>query len=102
MAPGNRAPGGEVFLARMPPLYGMGYTLKFASKAAGCDCTVGRLEGIWWAEVRELPVVADIDPADRRFGGRHHEIYLSDPIRTAPERLRNTVGDEHLHWQIFS
>jgi hypothetical protein len=171
MAPGNGAPGGEVFVARMPPLYGMAYTLKFASKAAGRDYVVGKLEGIWWAEGREMQVVADIDSTDLRWKllmrvpdfitgadlaaarrqlhekgkgegveqigleemaegrcvqalhvgpydqedatmalmrefaaanglrleGRHHEIYLSDPNRTAPEKLRtilrNPVGD---------
>ena len=42
VAPGNGAPGEEVFMERMPPLYGMAYTLKFASKSAGRDYTVFR------------------------------------------------------------
>jgi len=29
--------------------------------------------------------------AGRRFTGRHHEIYLSDPRRVAPERLRTIL-----------
>jgi hypothetical protein len=165
VAPGNGAPGEEVFMERMPPLYGMAYTLKFASKSAGRDYTVGKLEGIWWAEGREMQVMADIDPGDLqwkllmrvpdfigedelaaarrqlhekgkgagteqigleemaegrcvqalhvgpydqedatvalmrefaaanglRFDGRHHEIYLSDPNRTAPEKLRTIL-----------
>ncbi|HJO06250.1 MAG TPA: hypothetical protein QGG37_02795 [Chloroflexota bacterium] len=37
-----------------------------------------------------------------RFNGRHHEIYLSYPNRTATVKLRNPVGDEYCHWQIFS
>ena len=27
VVPGEGAPGGEIFMARMPPLYGMAYTL---------------------------------------------------------------------------
>lgn len=28
---------------------------------------------------------------DRRFTGKHHEIYLSDPRRTSPEKLRTII-----------
>lgn len=44
----------------------------------------------------EAPVLADLH--DRlmpemslKFGGRHHEIYLSDPRRVAPEKLRTIL-----------
>lgn len=44
----------------------------------------------------EAPVLADLHdrvmPAmGLTFGGRHHEIYLSDPRRVAPERLRTIL-----------
>ena len=32
-----------------------------------------------------------IDEAGLRPDGRHHEIYLGDPRRTAPERLRTLI-----------
>jgi hypothetical protein len=44
----------------------------------------------------EAPVLAELHdrflPAHAlRMSGRHHEIYLNDPRRTAPERLRTIL-----------
>jgi len=32
-----------------------------------------------------------MDDKGYTFGGKHHEIYLSDPRRTKPERLKTVV-----------
>lgn len=149
-------------------LYGMAYTLKFASKKAGLDFTVMASEGLWWlddmgakygdfdftadksrwrwtmmimqpdaitpamvdAAVAELrhkknpaaldkvrferfheglsaqimhmgPYSAEKPTIDRLHAyiaeqgceprGKHHEIYLGDPRRTAPEKLRTVI-----------
>lgn len=46
-----------------------------------------------WSE--ELPTIerlhAFIDESGHRRRGKHHEIYLSDPRRTAPEKLKTIV-----------
>jgi hypothetical protein len=149
-------------------LYGMAYTLKFASKKAGLDFTVMASEGLWWlddmgakygdfdftadkscwrwtmmimqpdaitpamvdAAVAELrhkknpaaldkvrferfheglsaqimhigPYSAEKPTIDRLHAyiaeqgreprGKHHEIYLGDPRRTQPEKLRTVI-----------
>jgi hypothetical protein len=90
-------------------LYAFAYPLKFASKdQLGRDYVVPPLEGLWWAEdmaafttsrdksAWEGPVLADlhlrhIPEHDLVMTGRHHEIYLSDPRRTAPAKLRTIL-----------
>ena len=148
-------------------LYGMAYTLKFASKKAGLDYPVMPLEALWWMEragetvgfnfeadkgsflwtmmimLPDQVAAADVESAreelrrkrnpeslDRvrfeRFEeglsaqvmhigpydaelptierlhrfiaeqgceprGKHHEIYMGDPRRTAPEKLRTVL-----------
>lgn len=68
---------------------------------------LGRLEYIRWAEGRcaqllhigpyaaEAPSIAALHEAIAEAGyrprGRHHEIYLSDPRRSAPEKLRTII-----------
>ena len=161
---GAGAPGGDEFVVKVGALYGMAFTLKFQSKAAGQDYKVCHLEGLYWAdepiaEFVSLPrdqwrwkllirVPDFIGPDDLEqakaalrekhkppefegvrletveegrcvqalhvgpyadepatiermrllaadsglaFRGRHHEIYLSDPRRVAPERLRTIL-----------
>ena len=161
---GKGAPGGAMFESRIGALYGAAYTLKFASKAAGRDYGVCKLEGMWWgdgknpdfsklakskwnwkllirtpdfiaqkdlataikqlidkgkpddvAEVQLEPIkegrcvqMLHVGPYDQEaatmavmtefveaqglsFHGRHHEIYLSDPRRVAPEKLRTIL-----------
>ena len=44
----------------------------------------------------EAPVLADLHDKvmpglGLTFGGKHHEIYLSDPRRVAPEKLRTIL-----------
>ncbi len=149
-------------------LYGVAYTLKFASKKQGIDFTVMALEGLWWmddmgeqygdfdfaadkslwkwtmmmvqpehitqamvdAAMEELRRKKNLPALDKvrieRFheglsaqimhigpysaekptidlihayiaehgcepAGKHHEIYVGDPRRTAPEKLRTVV-----------
>ena len=50
---GQGEPGGEVFTAKIGCLYGMAFTIKMASKAAGRDYVVCKLEGLWWGENQE-------------------------------------------------
>lgn len=47
------------------------------------DYVVPPLEGFWWQDG-----VKEIDITDTRF---HHEIYLSDARRVAPEKLKTVV-----------
>lgn len=129
---GKGEPGGEAFQAAIRKLYKTAFTIKMASKFAGRDYTVCKLEGLWPAIDRwtlmirtpdfitkaDVPLirldegravqVLHVGPYDRipesvarmqefaaseklRFKGAHHEIYLSDPRRVAPERLRTIL-----------
>lgn len=47
---GRGAPGGEDFQRAIGALYGVAYTTKMASKFAGKDYTVCKLEGLWWVD----------------------------------------------------
>jgi hypothetical protein len=154
----------QAFQEALEALYGMSYTLKFASKKElGIDYTVMALEGLWWADDMEaftvgakdtwywtvmmlqpdhitpefvetartelarkkdvpaLPRVryeafheglsvqimyfgsyADEGPTIARmhafiqdngytFNGKHHEIYIGDPRKAAPEKLKTVI-----------
>jgi hypothetical protein len=152
---GTGDPGGEEFQAAIGALYNVAYTIKMASKLAGRDYGVCKLEGLYtgigpgnwrWrlmirtpgfitakelesakaalkakskpSEVQQIKLeklregkciqmlhVGPYDDEQRtiaqmtRFAeenglkcnGAHHEIYLSDPRRVAPERLRTIL-----------
>ena len=162
---GSGEPGSEVFQARLQALYGVGYTLKFNSKASGRDYTVGKLEGLYgvdgqslddlerlpleqwnWRMLMRVPDFTgeeDLEEARETLAGKgkegdfervilesldegtciqmlhvgpyeeisqataamaevasrqglearrwHHEVYLSDPRRVPPERLRTIL-----------
>ena len=45
---GSGEPGGDVFQVRIGALYAAAYTIKMASKQAGRDYTVCKLEADWW------------------------------------------------------
>ena len=160
---GQGEPGGQAFQDAIGALYGVAFTIKMASKFAGQDYGVSKLEGLWWidsgatfttepkdkwhwrllirtpdfvgkrelgaarkqlAEKGKPPLFREVElihlkedqcvqvlhvgPYDRepetiaqmeafaagqgyRFHGLHHEIYLSDPRRVAPEKLRTIL-----------
>jgi hypothetical protein len=160
--PGRGAPGGEVYLQKLEPLYAVAYRAKFLAKQASNDFVVGKLEGLWWfdhatgeappreqwnwnlmirqpdfvsedmvnqareeveakkkllsarevhfeffderlsSQIMHLGPYAQEEPTIRRLHafiaeqgrqprGLHHEIYLSDPRRVAPEKLRTII-----------
>jgi len=161
---GAGSPDDRAFHDAMEGLYGMAYTLKFASKHNGRDFVVCKLEGLWsgwntgkppaqqdksdwkWRLLIRVPdfiteaaraaavetliakgknpacrevelVTLDegrcvqmlhVGPYDREMDtidamhahaaseglrphGKHHEIYLSDPRRVAPQKLRTIL-----------
>ena len=55
---GRGRPGDELFQAQIGSLYGVAYTMKFQSMAAGQDYKVATLEGLYWPD----------DPAACVFG----------------------------------
>lgn len=161
---GQGEPGGQAFVSKVGALYGVAFSVKMKSKAAGRDYAVAKLEGLWWGAkskhdffgepretwnwkllirtpvfITEEEVQAAVNAlADNGRGavtrdvrletigegrcvqmlhvgpystetqtliqmmefmkengltrnGLHHEIYLSDPKRTAPEKLRTIL-----------
>jgi hypothetical protein len=47
---GRGKPGGIEFANAVGALYNVSFTIKMASKAAGSDYAVSKLEGLWWKE----------------------------------------------------
>jgi hypothetical protein len=47
---GHGKPGGAEFANAVGALYTVSFTTKMASKAAGSDYAVSKLEGLWWKE----------------------------------------------------
>lgn len=161
---GRSAPGSKEFQDKIGALYNVTFTIKMATKFAGQDYAVCKLEGLWWADggekeflqtpkdqwrwklmirtpdfigakelqeaiskLREKSKPAEISsvvletlkegscvqvlhigPYDAEpatiaqmkelanaeglsFHGLHHEIYLSDPRRVAPAKLRTIL-----------
>ncbi len=159
---GRGAPGGEVYLQKLEPLYALAYRIKAHAKQDSHDFVVCKLEGLWWFDdptapappreqwnwklmirqpdfvdddlartaqeeveiKKKLPSVREVEfeafdeglsaqimhlgpyteeepTIDRLLAfiedtghqprGLHHEIYLSDPRRVAPEKLRTII-----------
>jgi hypothetical protein len=160
---GRGAPGDAEFQTKVAAMYNVAFTIKMASKAAGRDYTVCKLEALWWSDeghdLSRIPMekwkwkllmrtpdfigkaqldaarkdIASKDKApaarevnletldegqcvqalhvgpysevagtinamhsfvlekDLALRGRHHEIYLSDPRRTAPGKLKTIL-----------
>lgn len=160
---GRGMPGGETFQRSIGALYSVAFTTKMASKFAGREYRVSKLEGLWWVDsapsfmtepkdkwswrllirtpdfiggpeleaARKQLAGKGKDPLFRvveltslnenvcvqmlhtgsydtepetvarmeafasaqglRFEGLHHEIYLCDPRRVAPEKLRTIL-----------
>lgn len=47
---GRGKPGDATFRAQLGALYAVAFTVKMASKSAGRDYTVSKLEGLWWGD----------------------------------------------------
>ena len=83
----------EEYAAALATMYPVAYKVKFLSKRElGRDYVVMPIEALWWADDMEA-FTSSRDKAKWRWTvmGKHHEIYLSDPRRTAPERLRTIL-----------
>ena len=71
------------YKAALEILYGLSYGIKMskmgdAQPEGYFDFVVPPLEGLWWSA----------NFSDMR---RHHEIYLGDPRKTAPEKLKTVI-----------
>ncbi|MDP2211790.1 MAG: GyrI-like domain-containing protein [Candidatus Aquicultor sp.] len=78
----------QEYMDSIEVLYSISYTLKFMLKksAAVLDYGVMPLEGPTIERIH-----AFIDEHGYKRRGKHHEIYLSDPRRTAPEKLKTVI-----------
>ncbi len=91
------------YVRAVEALYSLSYAVKFHSKKElGRDYVVALSEGLCVQTLHlgpysdEGPVLARLHgeymPANGLdFNGRHHEIYLGDPRRVAPEKLRTIL-----------
>lgn len=82
-------PGGE-YQAAMELLYGIAFTIKMSYK--GSHKIDGYFEYVV-PPLEQMDVFAREQGYETDFTGhrRHHEIYLSDPRRTAPEKLKTVL-----------
>lgn len=101
---GQCSPGDSPeYHAALEVLYLLAYAIKFFSKQElGRDYVVPPLEGLCLSKLHlgpfadEAPVLYrlhnDVIPeGGYAFNGHHHEIYLSDPRRTPPAKLRTIL-----------
>ena len=58
---GQGDPSGSEFATNIQALYTTAYTIKFNSKADGCDFKVPKLEGLWWYDETQFPNIALAD-----------------------------------------
>lgn len=77
---GKGDPSEKMFADKIEALYTTAYAIKFISKSSGKDFVVARLEGLWWFD-------------EQKFAGLHHEIYLSDFRKTAPDKLKTILRE---------
>ena len=100
------AEGGE-YQRAMGILYGLAFTIKMSKKGSRqiegyFDYVVPPLEGFWYQEgsaagaidysrKESFRWISAIRLPDFESGRLHHEIYLSDARRTAPEKLRTVI-----------
>lgn len=78
----------EVARKKNPPALGMLRTIRWAEGPSAQILHVGPY-GAEPATIERLH--AEITSAGLQLRGRHHEIYISDPTRTAPERLKTVL-----------
>jgi hypothetical protein len=86
MADGAGDPATTGYQATVQALYGVAYAIRFALKQ-GADQppqATTELAAQAAAKVRRSRPAAAV-------AGRHHEIYLSDPSRTTPEKLKTII-----------
>src|SRR5262245_32750997 len=76
---GRGEPGGDAFSAAIGALYNMAFTIKMASKFAGTDYAVGKLEGLWW-----------VDDAGRDFMSRPRSEWNWKLIIRTPDFITET------------
>lgn len=91
---------GGAYKRALELLYAFSYTVKMSKMGdwqpeGYFDYVVPPLEGLWWGGAGAFDAEAVLAALDA--GGAvpsvrlHHEIYLGDPRRTKPERLRTVI-----------
>lgn len=82
------------YIAAVQLLYGLSYTIKMGNKDI-LDYVVPPLEGLWTVDGDFKGGGATIDDKSKFIWTmmihQHHEIYISDPRRTAPEKLKTVL-----------
>ncbi|ANM31027.1 hypothetical protein ABI59_17795 [Acidobacteria bacterium Mor1] len=88
---GTGAPGSEPFTRALEALYPMAYTLKFESKFAGRDYTVGKLEALYGVDGQTLEQLGTL-PKDRwnwHMMIRVPDFTTGDDLGAARQKLRD-------------
>lgn len=82
------------YITAIQLLYGLSYTIKMGNKDI-LDNVVPPLEGLWTVEGDFKGGGATIDDKSKFIWTmmirQRHEIYISDPRRTAPEKLKTVL-----------
>jgi len=90
---GRGAPGGEAFQRAIGSLYSVAFTVKMASKTAGRDYAVSKLEGLCWAESGRSLMVEPKDQWSWRLLIRTPDFIGEREIEAARKRLAEKGKD---------
>jgi len=85
---GHGKPGGAEFANAVGALYTVSFTVKMASKAAGSDYAVSKLEGLWWKEGSSVAWTWQLMIRVPEFITRTH---LADAVKKLLEREKDEI-----------
>jgi hypothetical protein len=83
---GHGKPGGAEFANAVGALYTVSFTIKMASKAAGSDYAVSKLEGLWWKEGTSVEWTWQLMIRGPEFITRTH---LADAVKKLLDREKD-------------
>ena len=85
---GRGKPGGAEFANAVGALYTVSFTIKMASKAAGSDYAVSKLEGLWWKEGSAVEWTWQLMIRVPEFITRTH---LADAVKKLLDREKDEI-----------
>ena len=92
---GRGDPGGDSFQNRLGALYAMAFTMKMASKFAGRDYAVAKLEALWWGSQGEELMEESPDEWNWRLMIRLPEFISDSDLEATRETLQKRRKEEY-------
>src|SRR5687767_9338166 len=92
---GRGDPAGDSFQNRLGALYAMAFTMKMASKFAGRDYAVAKLEGLWWGSQGEDMMEESPDEWNWKLMIRLPEFIVESDLAATRETLGKRRKEEY-------